>query len=117
VTRAQLVEMRCVPSDPPGNCTHGQGAEEEAATYQDVIDSPRNKVAEIIGGELRLNKRPGTPALMAATTLVGELAPPFSRGRGGSGGWIELDLALLWSDVALPTRASERGADYEYADW
>ena len=28
---------------------------------------------------------------------------------------IEFDLALLWADVALPTRASEEAAEYEYA--
>jgi hypothetical protein len=30
---------------------------------------------------------------------------------------IELDLAVLWADVSLPTRAQESGPDYEYADW
>jgi len=56
------------------------------ATYLDVIDSPPNMVAEIIGGELRLNNRPRTPALAAAATLGEELGPPFKRGRGGPGG-------------------------------
>ena len=28
---------------------------------------------------------------------------------------IELDLTVLWADVALPTRASEDSAEYEYA--
>lgn len=27
---------------------------------------------------------------------------------------IELDLALLWADVAVPTRASEEAAEYAY---
>jgi Uma2 family endonuclease len=197
------------------------------ATYQDVIDSPPNMVAEIINGELRLSTRPRPPALAAASTLGEELGPPFKRGRGGPGGWhildepelhlgeeilvpdlagwrrermpiipdeegirlapdwvcevlskstrradraekmplyasfgiayawlvdprdrtleafrlengrwsaiavhkdnerariepfdaIELDLALLWADVALPTRAGEGATEYEYADW
>jgi hypothetical protein len=197
------------------------------ATYQDVIDSPPNMVAEIINGDLRLANRPRTPGVVAATALGEELGPPFKRGRGGPGGWhilwepelhlgedilvpdlagwrrdrlpiipdaegitlapdwvcevlskstertdraekmpiyaaagveflwlvhprhrtleafrlengrwsmiavhkdedrahiepfdaIELELALLWADVALPTRASDRSAEYEYADW
>ena len=28
---------------------------------------------------------------------------------------IEFDLALLWADVALPTRASEEAAEYDHA--
>jgi Uma2 family endonuclease len=32
-------------------------------------------------------------------------------------GAIELDLSVLWADVALPTRASEGSVEYEYADW
>src|SRR4051812_32798344 len=74
------------------------------ATYQDVIDAPAHKVAEIIGGELRLNNRPRTPALMAATTLVGVLGRPFQRGRSGPGGWILIAGPELHfgSDVAVP---------------
>jgi len=204
-----------------------EAPKKKRATYQDVIDSPPNMVAEIIGGELRLSNRPRYPALAAATALAEELGPPFKRGRGGPGGWIlllepelhfddeivvpdlagwrrerfpiipdaafveiapdwvcevlskstertdraekmplyaangvsfawlvaprlrtleayklesgrwvqigvfkdsdrvriepfeaiELDLAVLWADVSLPTRAQESGPDYEYADW
>lgn len=74
------------------------------ATYQDVIDSPPNMVAEIINGELRLNNRPRYPALAAATVLGEELGPPFKRGRGGPGGWILLDEPELHfeGDVVVP---------------
>jgi len=30
---------------------------------------------------------------------------------------IELDLSVLWANVALPTRASEAGPEYEYGEW
>jgi Uma2 family endonuclease len=39
------------------------------------------------------------------------------RGRVEPFDAIELDLASLWADVTLPTRASEAGAEYELADW
>ncbi len=61
------------------------------ATYQDVLAAPPHKVAEIIDGELILSPRPAGPHLVAATALGAELTPPFSRGRGGPGGWIILD--------------------------
>jgi Uma2 family endonuclease len=61
------------------------------ATYDDVLNAPPNKVAEIIEGELILSPRPAAPHLVAASALGEELGPPFSRGRGGPGGWIILD--------------------------
>jgi Uma2 family endonuclease len=60
------------------------------ATYQQVLDAPEHKVAEIIGGQLRLTPRPGGPATAVATSLSDELGPPFKRGRGGPGGWLIL---------------------------
>jgi Uma2 family endonuclease len=60
------------------------------ATYQDVLDAPPHKVAEIIDGELILSPRPAGPHSAAATALTEELGPPFKRGRGGPGGWIIL---------------------------
>lgn len=74
------------------------------ATYQDVIDSPPNMVAEIINGELRLNNRPRTPGIRAASGLGLEIGPPFDRGRGGPGGWIILDEPEWHSngDVLVP---------------
>ena len=74
------------------------------ATYQDILDAPEHKVAEIIGGELRLSPRPAGPATQAASTLGEELGPPFKRGRGGPGGWIILDEPELHlgTDVVVP---------------
>ena len=61
------------------------------ATYQDVIDSPRYKVAEIINGELHLSSRPGGPATVVASKLGQELGLPFRRGGDGRSGWL-----ILW---------------------
>jgi Uma2 family endonuclease len=61
------------------------------ATYEDVLNAPPHKVAEIIDGELVLSPRPAGPHAAAATALGEELGPPFKRGRGGPGGWIILD--------------------------
>ncbi len=60
------------------------------ATYQDVVDAPANMVAQILDGELVFMPRPTNPLAAAATALVQELGPPFSRGKGGPGGWLLL---------------------------
>ncbi|HEV7558135.1 MAG TPA: hypothetical protein VGO00_21855, partial [Kofleriaceae bacterium] len=60
------------------------------ATYQDVLDAPPHKIAEIIGGELRLSPSPAAPHSAVMSSLRDELGPPFHRGRGGPGGWIIL---------------------------
>jgi Uma2 family endonuclease len=60
------------------------------ATYQDVLDAPEHMVAELIDGELILSPRPGGTHASVASMIGGELVPPFTRGRGGPGGWIIL---------------------------
>lgn len=60
------------------------------ATYQDVLDSPSNMVAELVRGALHLHPRPAPPHARASASMGGELYGPFDRGRGGPGGWIIL---------------------------
>ncbi len=74
------------------------------ATYQDVLNAPEHMVAEILDGELVLSPRPAKPHCSVYTTLVGELEPPFGRGRGGPGGWIILGEPELHlgDDVCVP---------------
>src|SRR5512138_651551 len=60
------------------------------ATYRDVLDAPEHMVAEIIGGELYLSPRPGSPHASATSRLGYVLGPPFDLGSGGPGGWILL---------------------------
>jgi Uma2 family endonuclease len=80
------------------------------ATYQDVIDAPAHKVAEIIDGELSLSPRPGGPHAAAASALGTELTFPFDRGRGGPGGWIILfePELHLGEDILVPDIAGWR---------
>lgn len=80
------------------------------ATYQDVIDAPPHRVAEVIDGQLRLHPRPAKPHAAAATALGEELGPPFKRGRGGPGGWIILDEPELHlgADILVPDLAGWR---------
>ncbi|MDB4956260.1 MAG: hypothetical protein JWO36_3829 [Myxococcales bacterium] len=80
------------------------------ATYQDVLDAPPHKVAEIIGGELRVSPRPALAHQSVATTLGAELVLPFGRGRGGPGGWIIMAEPELHfgDDVLVPDLAGWR---------
>jgi Uma2 family endonuclease len=80
------------------------------ATYQDVLDAPRHKVAEIIRGELRLSPRPAGPHAEVTSTLAAELIAPFKLGRNGPGGWIilfEPELHLD-DDIVVPDLAGWR---------
>ncbi len=61
------------------------------ATYEDVLEAPPDKIAEVVHGVLHLHPRPAKPHAAAATALGEELGPPFKRGRGGPGGWLILD--------------------------
>lgn len=80
------------------------------ATYQDVVDAPEHKVAEIIDGELYLSSRPRMRHASAAFNLSGELGIPFGRGRGGPGGWLFLTEPELHfgEDVVVPDLAAWR---------
>lgn len=82
----------------------------KVATYQDVLDAPPHRVAEVVAGELYLHPRPAKPHAAAATALGEELGPPFKRGRGGPGGWIILDEPELHvgDDIVVPDLAGWR---------
>ena len=86
------------------------GEKKRRATYQDVLDAPEHVVAEIINGELRLSPRPRPAQSVVSSTLGGELGPPFSRGRGGPGGWIILDEPELHfgDEIVVPDLAGWR---------
>ena len=57
------------------------------ATYDDVLNAPENKVAEILDGELFLSPRPAPPHAVCAAGLMVRIGGPFDRGPGGPGGW------------------------------
>ena len=81
-----------------------------SATYQDVLDAPPHKVAEIVCGRLRLSARPGAWAALAKSSLGDELVSPFQKGRGGPGGWWILDEPELHfgEDILVPDLAGWR---------
>ncbi|HOU90393.1 MAG TPA: Uma2 family endonuclease [Polyangiaceae bacterium] len=80
------------------------------ATPDDLLALPDHVVGEIVGGELHVHPRPAARHGMAASALGGELCPPFTRGRGGPGGWILLDEPelRLEADVVVPDLAGWR---------
>jgi Uma2 family endonuclease len=80
------------------------------ATYQDVLDAPPNRVAELVGGSLYTNPRPVPRHGYAASVLGAELIAPFQRGKGGPGGWILIDEPELHlgPDVVVPDLAGWR---------
>ena len=82
----------------------------ESATYQDVLDAPPHKVAEIIDGTLHMNPRPAPRHAWASTGLGESIGPPFNRGRGGPGGWwIVFEPELhLGEDILVPDLAGWR---------
>ena len=87
------------------------------ATYQDVLDAPAHKVAEIINGTLHTHPRPAAPHARASSLLGFELIGPFDRGRGGPGGWWIIDEPELHlgEDILVPDLAGwrrERMPDY-----
>jgi Uma2 family endonuclease len=66
-------------------------AKPRPATYEDLLRVPENLVGEIVDGELITAPRPTPAHAIASSSLGGELARPFGRGRGGPGGWLILD--------------------------
>jgi Uma2 family endonuclease len=61
------------------------------ATYEDVLNAPENKVAEILDGELILSPRPAPRHAVASSEIGMAVGNAFHRGIGGPGGWWILD--------------------------
>ena len=80
------------------------------ATYQDVLDAPAHRVAEIVGGTLYTNPRPALPHALATSSLGVELGGRFGRGRGGPGGWWIIDEPELHfgDEILVPDLAGWR---------
>ena len=80
------------------------------ATYQDVLDAPPHRVAEIIDGVLYTQPRPASPHALATSSLGSDLIVPFQFGRGGPGGWWIIDEPELHlgEDILVPDLAGWR---------
>jgi Uma2 family endonuclease len=83
------------------------------ATYEDLMQVPDTKVAEIIDGELVVSPRPASAHARAASTLQADISGPFDRdpeGPSRPGGWyvvFEPELHL-GDDVLVPDVAGWR---------
>ena len=55
--------------------------------YQDVLDAPAHRVAEIVEGTLYTHPRPAMPHALASSALHSDLSNTFQFGRGGPSGW------------------------------
>ncbi len=80
------------------------------ATYQDVLDAPPHKVAEVINGALYTHPRPAARHTWASSRLGGSLDNPFNSGNGGPGGWWIIDEPELHlgGDILVPDLAGWR---------
>jgi Uma2 family endonuclease len=83
--------------------------ERRRATYQDVLDAPEHKVAELVDGELFISPRPAAPHARVTSVLFGDLHHRFDDG-GSSGGWVFLFEPELHfgGDVMVPDIAGWR---------
>ena len=80
------------------------------ATYQDVLDAPEHRVAEIVDGTLHTHPRPTPPHAVASSSLGSDLLTTFQFGRGGPGGWwiiFEPELHV-GDDILVPDLAGWR---------
>ncbi|MEA3643896.1 MAG: Uma2 family endonuclease [Lamprobacter sp.] len=84
----------------------------EPSLYQQLESLPPGLIGEILNGQLHTQPRPSGPHAYAASALGAELFLPFSRGRGGQGGWWIIDEPelhfLLDEEVEVPDIAGWR---------
>ena len=87
-----------------------ESTETPRATYQDVLEAPVHRVAEIVDGTLYTQPRPAPPHAVASSRLGFDLGGPFDRGRGGPGGWWIIDEPELHlgEDILVPDLAGRR---------
>jgi len=80
------------------------------ATYQDVLDAPPHRVAQILDGVLHTHPRPAMPHVHASSSLGMTLGPPFHHGSDGPGGWWIVDEPELHlgDDIVVPDLAGWR---------
>ncbi len=90
--------------------TRTRREETRQATYQDVLDAPPHKVAEVIAGTLHTHPRPATRHAWASSGMGAKINPPFNYGDGGPGGWwiINEPELHLGEDIVVPDLAGWR---------
>ena len=80
------------------------------ATYQDVLDAPPHRVAEVVDGVLHTSPRPALPHARASSSLGFKIGGPFDYDAGGPGGWWIIDEPELHlgEDILVPDLAGWR---------
>jgi Uma2 family endonuclease len=79
-------------SQPPATgLSHMPRAARPMTLYEKLEALPEGLTAEIIDDRLYTEPRPAMAHAVAASNLGAELIGPYSRGRGGPGGWWILD--------------------------
>ena len=80
------------------------------ATYQDVLDAPAHRVAEIVEGVLHTHPRPPMPHALASSVLGRRIGNPYHDKIGGPGGWwiINGPELHLGEDILVPDLAGWR---------
>ncbi len=58
------------------------------ASYDDLLDLPKNLVGEIIYGRLYTHPRPAPQHALAASSMGMEIGFPFQKNKGSDGWWI-----------------------------
>lgn len=88
-------------------------APKRRATYEDLMEVPDTKVAEIIDGELIVSPRSASPHARTASFIGGDLVGPFDAPPGAppvpGGWWVLLEPELHFAaDVVVPDWAAWR---------
>ncbi|HUO83762.1 MAG TPA: Uma2 family endonuclease [Thermoanaerobaculia bacterium] len=79
-------------------------------TYEDVLNAPEDRVAEIVEGDFYSSPRPAIRHARIKAILTAEIVDAFDRGRTGPGGWWilpEPEIHLL-PDILVPDLAGWR---------
>ena len=93
-----------------GTAPRHDSAERRRATYQDVLDAPPHRVAEVVDGVLHTNPRPTMRHAHASSSLGTKIGGPFHHDAGGPGGWWIIDEPELHlgEDILVPDLAGWR---------
>jgi Uma2 family endonuclease len=103
--------MEPTPQSSAGNPSMARAAREQTL-YAALEALPERLTGEILEGQLYTQPRPTAPHVSAVSSLAMELGGPYSRGRGGPGGWwilVEPELHFVRdAEVAVPDLAGWR---------